>query len=339
MRNKILIYIIILFILAQYPASSMETYIKNADVPTSAPHPVINEICYNTTDPLAAWIEIRFPAELYYLWANSSLQGSGDLSIYYPSETYYMPITDVNCILNLEIRPPQEYLSDPPHDSYIILCVNKENFTRYYSVPQDVPIYEFYYVTDSFISIENDSGTVDYVEMPDKNMGPLNHSWARYRGGCDTDNFTNDFYDDPYPTPGYENNLGKNPTNPSPPANLTATFSDLKVNLTWNPPVNDGNATITEYRIYRGTFPESLQLIASVNSSTLEYFDSDVSAGTTYYYSVSAVNPIEEGNLSEAVSIGIPENEVEPTPYPGVFWVIGATAFIVLMKRKKKGEW
>ncbi len=35
------------------------------------------------------------------------------------------------------------------------------------------------------------------------------HSWARYRGGYDTDNFTNDFYDEPNPTPGYENHRSK----------------------------------------------------------------------------------------------------------------------------------
>lgn len=30
-------------------------------------------------------------------------------------------------------------------------------------------------------------------------------TWARYKGSYDTDNFTNDFYDEPEPTPGYEN--------------------------------------------------------------------------------------------------------------------------------------
>jgi hypothetical protein len=35
----------------------------------------------------------------------------------------------------------------------------------------------------------------------------LNHSLARYKGGYDTDNFTNDFYDESDPTPGWENRL------------------------------------------------------------------------------------------------------------------------------------
>ena len=127
---------------------------------------------------------------------------------------------------------------------------------------------------------------------------------------------------------------------PSPPSNLNAILSDSKVNLKWNPSSNDGNATITEYRIYRGTSPDSLELIASVNGSATGYIDSNVSKGETYYYSVSAVNPIGESNLSGVVSIEIPEENPQPTPSLDFVWVIGAIAFIMIMKhrRKRKNE-
>lgn len=124
---------------------------------------------------------------------------------------------------------------------------------------------------------------------------------------------------------------------PSPPMNLTATLSDSNVTLTWNPPMDDGNATVTEYRIYRGTSPDSLELIASVNGSVTEYVDPNVTKGETYYYSVSAVNSIGESNLSEIVSIEIPEERTQPTPSLEFIWVISAVALsMALISMKKK---
>jgi len=300
----------------------------------TADYLVINEVYYgdnNNTDS-GWWIEIYNPTNrLFNLTALTYL--------------------DIDC---LSILPPD----DPtvlfhPHE-YVLFCGSAEKLNASWDIPSGTKIIELdYFGRDIVMIITSDDATNEpasgnYHDVMGDGWGeesyhyplpPSHHSWARYRGGYDTDNFTDDFYDEPNPTPGYENNLGKNPTNPSPPANLTATLSYSNVNLTWNPPSNDGNATITEYRIYRGTSPDSLELMASVNGSTTGYMDANVSAGITYYYSVSAVNPIGEGNLSEAVSIEIPENEAEPAPYPGVLWMIGAMAFAaVLMKRKKRNE-
>ncbi len=123
-----------------------------------------------------------------------------------------------------------------------------------------------------------------------------------------------------------------------PPTNLTATLSDSNVTLTWNPPMDDGNATVTEYRIYRGTSPDSLELIASVNGSVTRYIDTNVTKGETYYYSVSAVNSIGESNLSDVVSIEIPKEETQPQPTPSLsfVWIIGAIGLIVLLHGKGK---
>ena len=136
----------------------------------------------------------------------------------------------------------------------------------------------------------------------------------------------------------FEMKVGMPEKESTPPLNLTATLSDSKVTLSWNPPLDDGNATITEYRIYRGTSPNSLELIASVNGSVMEYLDVNVTKGETYYYSVSALNPIGESNLSEVVSIEIPDEKPQPTPSPGFLWIIGALSFTLLIgyrKRKK----
>ena len=49
------------------------------------------------------------------------------------------------------------------------------------------------------------------------------HSYARYKGGYDTDNFTNDFYDEPNLTPGYENHRSREESN----ENLIYRFSEI----------------------------------------------------------------------------------------------------------------
>ncbi len=101
---------------------------------------------------------------------------------------------------------------------------------------------------------------------------------------------------------------------PSSPLQLSTTATSSEVTLTWQQPAQSGSSTGLYYRIYRSiTTNSSYQLIGSSNSRS--YVDSDVISGTTYYYSVSAVNSLGEGSLSEEVSVtipasvpGIPEN-------------------------------
>jgi len=93
---------------------------------------------------------------------------------------------------------------------------------------------------------------------------------------------------------------------PLPPMSLVATFSNLTLNLSWLPPP-DANSPVTEYKIYRGTSPNSEEYLASVNGSVTYYIDSNITEGTIYYYRISAVNGLGESNLSEEVSIQIPE--------------------------------
>jgi predicted phage tail protein len=74
------------------------------------------------------------------------------------------------------------------------------------------------------------------------------------------------------------------------------------VHLTWEPPVSDGNGNITEYRVYRGLASGSETLYATVNASTLNFTDTNVSNGVAYYYYVSAVNEFGESESSNEVS-------------------------------------
>jgi len=88
---------------------------------------------------------------------------------------------------------------------------------------------------------------------------------------------------------------------PSSPQNLQATTGSGKVMLTWQAPAADGGVPITSYKIYRGTSPAVMALIATT-SAVLNYTDTNVTNGQAYYYKVSAVNSIGEGSFSAQVS-------------------------------------
>lgn len=94
---------------------------------------------------------------------------------------------------------------------------------------------------------------------------------------------------------------------PSAPLNLQATAGDGYVTLTWQAPSNNGGATITSYKIYRGTSSGGEVYLTSV--TTTSYNDTTVTNGVTYYYRVSAVNSAGEGSKS---------NEAHATPHATV---------------------
>ena len=78
-------------------------------------------------------------------------------------------------------------------------------------------------------------------------------------------------------------------TYPAAPAGLGATaVSTTQINLTWTAP----SGMVTGYYVYRGVTPggESGTALNSLPISSPTYSDTTVSTGTTYYYTVEAVN-------------------------------------------------
>lgn len=95
-------------------------------------------------------------------------------------------------------------------------------------------------------------------------------------------------------------------TVPSQPRNLRATAGDGYVNLSWGTPASDGNASITNYKIYKGTHPGGESFLTTIGN-LLIFNDTNVSNNVTYFYRISAKNAIGEGPLS---------NEIFVTPNP-----------------------
>ncbi len=88
---------------------------------------------------------------------------------------------------------------------------------------------------------------------------------------------------------------------PSPPLYLQVIGGDRYVNLTWQPPVNDGGVVILNYSIYRGLSEENEDFLAMIDTQ-LNYTDFNLINGQTYYYKVSAWTIAGEGLLSVEAS-------------------------------------
>ena len=83
---------------------------------------------------------------------------------------------------------------------------------------------------------------------------------------------------------------------PNEPVNLTAEGHLGYIYLTWDPPLDDGGANVTGYKVYMGQDGSDPKYLAEVNGTTFLCAALDV--GTIYSFQVSAVNRAGEGNLS-----------------------------------------
>ena len=111
---------------------------------------------------------------------------------------------------------------------------------------------------------------------------------------------------------------------PSAPVGLVASSGDSFVELSWSPPASDGGSAITDYRIYRGTASGAGTFLVEINN-LLEFNDTGVANGITYYYRVSAKNSAGEGDRSEETSatpLGPPTSPQNLEALTGVSFVM-----------------
>jgi predicted phage tail protein len=81
-------------------------------------------------------------------------------------------------------------------------------------------------------------------------------------------------------------------TAPGSPTGLTAVPGRGRVTLSWSPPASDGGAGISGYLIYKGTSPGGVSAtpVNSLPAETTSYLVTGLTSGTTYYFTVAAVN-------------------------------------------------
>jgi fibronectin type 3 domain-containing protein len=99
-------------------------------------------------------------------------------------------------------------------------------------------------------------------------------------------------------------------TAPSAPQSLTAVGSNGAVQLSWTAPASNGGAAVTGYNVYRGTSAggEGSTPVAT-NVTTTGFTDTGLANGTTYYYTVKAVN---------SAGTSPPSTEASATPHATV---------------------
>jgi len=197
MSLKICVFINMLLLILPciLPVSGEDS--KNEEIPRL----VINEVFYSLGNRALWWVEIYNPEARSW-----NITGF---------EIWFSSIYGPQVIETGEIKAHE----------YIILCTSKENFTAHWG-NISARIFEITFgdrndgITISTLIQENKSEKVmDMVNFESEGkLPPLEegHSWARYRGEYSVDNFTASFYDEPEPTPGYENHRVKENLNALP---------------------------------------------------------------------------------------------------------------------------
>ena len=136
---------------------------------------------------------------------------------------------------------------------------------------------------------------------------------------------------------GYCDILVTENTPPESPRNIEIRAGDEYVEISWQPPVDNGSSPIVEYRIYRGDSAGNESFLALVDVSEHSYRDTDVENGKTYYYRVSAVNDDGlESELSEEVS-ATPRAGNGSTPgFEAVISILAIIGALTIFESNKK---
>jgi len=113
---------------------------------------------------------------------------------------------------------------------------------------------------------------------------------------------------------------------PSSPMMPQAIPGDGRAVLTWEPPAATGGASITGYRVYRGTSSGSVSVVAELDN-VLGYNDTGLANGETYRYQVAAVNAVGEGPRSVEVTV-VPS---APTDSLYAFLLVGITGVAAIL--------
>lgn len=91
------------------------------------------------------------------------------------------------------------------------------------------------------------------------------------------------------------------PTVPTAVQALAAVAGDETVTLAWTPPLSDGGASLTGYRVHQGTVPGGESPLPGLVTGTSTVL-TGLQNGQAYYFRVSAVNAVGDGPLGSEAS-------------------------------------
>ena len=93
---------------------------------------------------------------------------------------------------------------------------------------------------------------------------------------------------------------------PSSPQNFNGIPGELSISLSWQTPEFDGGSEIINFRLYRGLTELSIDFLQEFGY-VLNYVDTDVEPGNSYFYQISCVNKYGESEKSTVISIELIE--------------------------------
>jgi titin len=105
---------------------------------------------------------------------------------------------------------------------------------------------------------------------------------------------------------------------PDPPRTFVASAGDGRVDLSWDLPTKTGGTMLLGMKIYKGTNPDNIQLLATISGS-LTYRDTDVVNGISYLYYLTSFTNVGE-------SVPTTPLDVIPFGLPGFVTDISAMA-------------
>ena len=107
-------------------------------------------------------------------------------------------------------------------------------------------------------------------------------------------------------------------TVPDPPTGLTATPGNGQVSLSWSAPSNNGGASISGYKVFRGTSAGGEGTTPVGTPAGTTFTDTSLTNGTIYYYTVKAVNSVGDSNASAEASATPVAPATVPDPPTGL---------------------
>lgn len=313
--RRAFIFIIIISLFLSYPIFHLDASQKTVNTG----HIVINEVAFNTTDLNARWFEIYNPTmEAVNLSGWEYYHASIYTPLHFPAITIYQR-------------------------EYIVFTTSINNFTSYWGV-DDIRVYDWgvpQFPDRRSIWICDKNGTVDAMIDDPYEPDPtyyLNHSWARYKGGYDTDNFTNDFYDEATPTPGWGNMKSKFP-NQVPTVSVTSpsgvqTVSGI-ITIAGNASDVDGDVQTVEIKIDNGDW-----ITASGTTSWSYTWDTTKVSDGEHTISVRAYDGYDYSTI-ETVTVNVDNEKETPKGFiPGfgttTIITIFGICFLLLRKQQRR---
>lgn len=130
------------------------------------------------------------------------------------------------------------------------------------------------------------------------------------------------------------------PEVPKPPASLTASIKNAHIVIAWTSPTSNGGASITDFKIYRGTDQNAPTYVTTVSSSVFSWTDESAVKGKTYYYWVSARNSVGESSMSLVASSVIPDDSgtILLAILLSSISAVTASGGALLWRRKRRGN-